>query len=378
MRTTSRWRLALAAGISSVALLTATGCGTTTQAASGGGQQTIAKDDLVLVLSVINTTNPYMASMIEGAKALSAELGVPLRVVDSGGSSQQEISQIQAILAEGKKVALVSNTVASADAVPIINSVKQAGGYGVIWWNKPDDFTPEQVGDNFVAFQLHSGVDAGMCTGKNLAESMGGQGNIVVFPGVLDSTISQQRVAGLKEALKEYPGIKILEERPANWDQQVGFKEAQGMIAKYGDQINGVWTADDAMMLGAIQAFDNAGTTANVKFAGEGLYPPTIELMQQPGSTITAETFHRGYMASAIGLLTAYEAATGDLDVAAMTPEQRQGIFKIGCVTPENLADYTKYDADVAGWVKGLVASGPFDAEPVPVVGAGPVKMPTE
>ena len=28
----------------------------------------------------------------------------------------------------------------------------------------------------------------------------------------------------------------------------------QGHIAKHGDQINGVWAADDAMMLGAIEA----------------------------------------------------------------------------------------------------------------------------
>ncbi len=53
---------------------------------------------------MINTTNPYMASMIEGAKALSEKLGVPLEIVDSQGSSQTEISKIQAILAQGKKV----------------------------------------------------------------------------------------------------------------------------------------------------------------------------------------------------------------------------------------------------------------------------------
>ncbi|MFB9375922.1 sugar ABC transporter substrate-binding protein [Kineococcus gynurae] len=371
----SRRRFVLAAATTAVATSAASACGTTTQG-SGGAQQTIAKDDLILVLSVINTTNPYMASMIQGAEALSKELGVPLRIVDSAGSSQQEISQIQAILAEGKKVALVSNTVASADAVPIVNAVKAAGGYAVIWWNKPDDFTPEQVGDNFVSFQMHSGVDAGMCTGKALAESLGGEGNIIAFPGVLDSTVSQQRVAGLKEALKEFPGITILEERPANWDQQVGFKEAQAMIAKYGNQINGVWTADDAMMLGAIQAFDNAGTTADVKFAGEGLYPPVIELMQKPGSTIVGETFHRGYMAAAIGLLTAYQAATGVLDVAKMPAEQRQALFKIGCVTPENLDEFTGYDNDVPGWIKTLVKDGPYNTEPVPVVAAGPVKLP--
>ena len=72
-------------------------CSSTTGA--GGAQQPIAKEDLVLVASVINTTNPYMASMIEGARALSEELDVPLEIVDSQGSSQTEISRIQAILA---------------------------------------------------------------------------------------------------------------------------------------------------------------------------------------------------------------------------------------------------------------------------------------
>src|SRR3712207_3665500 len=67
---------------------------------TGGAQQPIAKENLVLVLSVINTTNPYMASMIEGAQALSEERGVELKIVDSQGSSQTEISQSQSILAQ--------------------------------------------------------------------------------------------------------------------------------------------------------------------------------------------------------------------------------------------------------------------------------------
>ena len=204
-----RW-IVILASMMTIAALSA-GCTTTGGgAAGGGGQQPIKKEDLVLVLSVINLTNPYMASMIEGAEAMSKELGVPLKIVNSNGSSQTEISQIQAILAEGKKVALVVNTVASSDAPPIVNAVKAAGGYVVIWWNKPDDFEPKNVGDNFVAFQKHPGVASGQCTGKGLAEAMGGKGNIVAFPGVLDSTTSQTRVAGLKDSLKAFPDAKII------------------------------------------------------------------------------------------------------------------------------------------------------------------------
>jgi ribose transport system substrate-binding protein len=142
-RSTLRRSLAVVATATMVAGLAA--CSSTTTGTSTS-QEPIKKEDLVLVASVINTTNPYMASMIEGAKALSAELGVPLEIVDSQGSSQTEISKIQAILAQGKKVVLMVNTVASSDAPPIVNAVKQAGGYVTIWWNKPDDFEPWDQG----------------------------------------------------------------------------------------------------------------------------------------------------------------------------------------------------------------------------------------
>lgn len=119
---------------------------------------TVDKKDMVMVVSVINTTNPYMISNIEGAKALSEKLEIPLEVVNSNNSSQTEISSILSILASGKKVIMFVNTVASSDA-PIVDAVKQAGGYVTIWWNKPTDYKPQSVGDCFVAFQKIPGVE---------------------------------------------------------------------------------------------------------------------------------------------------------------------------------------------------------------------------
>src|SRR3989338_3659163 len=118
----------------------------------------VAKEDMVLVVSVINTTNPYMISNIEGGKALSEELGIPLEIVNSNGSSQTEIAGIMSILASGKTPIMFVNTVASSDAPTIVDAVKQAGGYVTIWWNKPADYKPQDVGDNFVAFQKIPGL----------------------------------------------------------------------------------------------------------------------------------------------------------------------------------------------------------------------------
>ena len=369
-------RRRVAAAAMAVAVSIGLSACSTTGASAGGQQKPIAKEDLVLVASVINTTNPYMASMIEGAKALSAKLGVPLKIVDSQGSSQTEISQIQSILAQGKKVVLMVNTVASSDAPPIVNAVKAAGGYVTIWWNKPDNLEPWTVGNNFVAFQKYSGVDSGACNAKSLGEALGtAGGGVIMLPGVQDSTTSQTRVAGFKDAIKAFPNVKVLEERPANWDQQKGFGETQTMLAKYGDQVKGIWAADDAMMLGAIEAVKQANRP-DIKFVSDGLYPPTIADIKQ-GVPIVGETFHRGYMAASIGLYTAYQAATGAIDPAAIPQEQRDSLFKLACVSPKNMDEYTKYDQNIPAWIDTLVANGPFKTDPTPLVGQGPEKLPS-
>ena len=343
--------------------------------------EVIAKEDMVLVVSVINTTNPYMISNIEGAKALSAALDIPLEIVNSDNSSQTGISNIMAILASGKKPVMFVNTVASSDAPTIVNAVEQAGGFVTIWWNKPDEFKPQDEGDHFVAFQKIPGITSGRCGAKAIGDALGGKGNVVMLPGVQDSTTSQTRVAGFEAEMKEnYPGITILESRPSNWDPQLGARNAQDLIVKYGDEINGVWSADDGMQIGAMQSFENAGMLDKVKFASDGLYPTTIEDIKsgRGNNAIVGETFHRGYMASAVGLYTAYLAATGEIVPSELPPEKRDSLFALSCVNPGNIAEYLQYDEPDAPqkFVERLLVSGPWATEPMPLVAGGPEVMP--
>ena len=341
----------------------------------------IPKENMVLVASVINTTNPYMISNIKGAQALSKKLGIPLEIVNSEGSSQTEISKIQAILAGGKTVIMFVNTVASSDAPTIVDAVKRSGGYVTIWWNNPTEHKPWDIGDNFVAFQKIPGVPSGRCGAAAIGDALHGKGNVVMLPGVQDSTTSKTRVAGFVAEMKEkYPDIKILESRPSNWDPQLGNRNSKDLIVKYGSQINGVWSADDGMQIGAMQAFENAGLLNKVKFASDGLYPETVaDLKSGRGEhAIVGETFHRGYMASAVGLYTAYLAATGKIALSELPHEKRESLFELSCVTPDNYQQYLKYDeADAeARFVDELVEKGPWATPPMKLTGAGPEIMP--
>ena len=92
------------------------------------------------------------------------------------------------------------------------------------------------------------------------------------------------------------------------------------------------------------------------------------------------ETFHRGYMASAVGLWTAYLAATGKIDPSKEPLEHRESLFKLSCVTPSNYKEYLKYDEPGAAdaFVEQLEKVGPWAAEPMPLVGGGAEVMPAE
>jgi ribose transport system substrate-binding protein len=341
-------------------------------AADAASQATYKKEELILVTTVINATNPYMASWIEGSKALGDKLGLPVEVVQSNGSSQQEIAGIQALAAKGKKIVLVTNPIAASDVPAIANTVKANGGYMVVWWNMPPNYAPEKVGDHFVAFGTYNGFTAGKCGAEALAKSMNGKGGVIALPGVLDSTVSQDRYQGLVETLKSYPDIKLLDTQPANWDQAVALKTTQQLIAKHGEAITGVWTADDAMMLGAYEAIKKSGRIEQVRFSGEGAYPPVIDLLvkKPDGDVVAASAFHRGYKAAATGLLIAYKTAIGEIDISQLTPDQRHGQYAIDCVTPANAKEFEANGGIKEGWLDGLIAN-PFQD----LVG-GPVVVP--
>ncbi len=66
-----------------------------------------------------------------------------------------------------------------------------------------------------------------------LAKTLKGKGNVVAINGVAGHPANQMRVAGYKEVFAKYPGIKILNEVNANWDEAQGQQAMQNLLATY-------------------------------------------------------------------------------------------------------------------------------------------------
>lgn len=135
------------------------------------------------------------------------------------------------------------------------------------------------------------------------------------------------------------------------------------------------------MQIGAMQAFANARLLNKVKFASDGLYPETLaDLKSGRGDhAIVGETFHRGYMASAVGLYTAYLAAEAKIVPSELPHEKRESLFQLSCVTPNNYTQYLQYDGQdaAARFVDDMVVKGPWNTPPMTLIGAGPETLPT-
>lgn len=298
-------------------------------------------DDIQLVLAIRSLSNPYHASWVEGAEMFAESIGKDLTVLSDDGDSQKQLSQIRSIVAGGQQIVLNVDPNTSSDTQAIVRAVADADGYVVTQWNKPDDLMPTDIGDNWVAHISFDGTDSGYQIAKTLFDEMGGEGGIIALQGILDNVPAQQRFAGLQRALEEYPGIELLDEQTAQWDRNTGFEVTQTLLTKHGDAVQGVWAANDNMALGALEALKAAGRGGgDVPVVGVDAVPEALDEIKSGENGYLATVTTDAWWQGAAALSLAYDAATGDFDVANATPEQRAFYGTQFLVTQENVDEH--------------------------------------
>lgn len=335
---TLRHRCASLALAGAVALGAVTGCSSD----SGSGS---AHPDLLMVTEVRSLTNPYEAAWVEASKAYAESVGVPLKVIVYGGDSQNALSQLQSVLATGKKVLLNINPNTSADTPAIVRAVQNSGGCVVSQWSKPADLHPWDVGDGWAAYVGFDGVEEGFDTGDALVSAIGGKGGVIAIQGLLANEISKTRFQGFHDAIKSHPKVTLLDAQPADFDRNKAYTTTQTLLNKYGDRVNGVWAATDAMALGALQAVREKGKAGKIKVASSA--DATEEGLQaikrgEMVATYTTDPYFNG----AMGLAICYKLATGQLKAEDLTRQQREFFLDQTLITEKNADQYLQRPTD--------------------------------
>ena len=90
-----------------------------------------------------------------------------------------------------------------------------------------------------------------------LCEKLNGEGKIVLINGLEGHPANENRLIGIRRVLKKYPGIRVIAEKNANWDQIDAQKVMTELIHEH-PSIDGVLT-QDGMAQGIVKAYIETG-----------------------------------------------------------------------------------------------------------------------
>ena len=292
-----------------------------------------------LVTSIRSLTNPYHATWNRGARFFAAAAGAEHVTLLTEGNSEKGIADINSMLAKtGGNMVLDVDPNDSPDARPIVEASVEAGGYVITQWNKPDDLHPWDFNPNYVAHISFNGHQSGKDTAEALFKSFGGKGGIVALGGIPANVPAVERRAGLDVALEANPDVELLDWQIADWSETVAFDKVAAWLTRFGDDIKGIWAANDNMAIGALEALRAEGLAGKVLVSGIDGIDLAVEgvLAGEFAATVSHDPFWQGGMSLSIGL----KAALGDFDPAT-EPEEHREFYGTGIlVSTENVQEY--------------------------------------
>ncbi|GAB78604.1 ribose transport system substrate-binding protein [Austwickia chelonae] len=248
MKLTTRRTVAVTVLIGSMTL-TMTACNRESPSAGG-------KDGKNITFALSTLNNPFFVDVRDGAQEAAKKAGATLNVVDAQNDAATQANQM-------------SDTVTKKPAAVIINPVdSDAAGAAV----KPviNAKIPVVAADRGVngaevnSLVSSDNVAGGKQAAEALAKAVGEKGEILVLQGVAGTSASRDRGQGFEEGIKAFPNIKVVSKQPANFDRTQGLNVTTNLLQS-NPNIVGIFTENDEMALGAIQALgEKAGSAVKV------------------------------------------------------------------------------------------------------------------
>jgi ribose transport system substrate-binding protein len=292
-----------------------------------------------VVNSIRSLTNPYHAIWNHGGEAFAKSVRAPYVTLVTEGNSEKGVSDIKAILEKtGGNCVINVDPNDSPDARPIVEACKAAGAYVVTQWNKPADLHPWDFNPNYVAHISFSGVPYGRKMADTLIAAMGGKGGIVALGGIESNVPAIERKKGLDQALAANPGVKLLDFQVANWNAEQAHDKVAAWLTQFGDDIKGIWAANDDMGLAAVEALRADGRAGKVPVTGiDGTKLAVEGIMKgEMAGTVAWDPFWQGGMGLSIG----YHAKTGAFDPASQPKDHREFYGRATVIIADNARDY--------------------------------------
>jgi ribose transport system substrate-binding protein/inositol transport system substrate-binding protein len=273
----------------------------------------------ITIGSTVYYMSEFITLMVEGMQAEADELGVKLTILDAGNDAPTQLNQVENLISSKVDVVLVAAVDADA-IVPALDMAEAAkipltGVNMLMNTDKPYYY----AGPN--------DVEAGELEAQYVVDALGGKGNVVILEGPIGTSAQLQRLEGNMKVLAKYPDIKILAQKPANWNREQALSTMENWLQTYPDQIDGVISHNDEMALGAIQAMEAKGIKLPV--GSVDAIKDACQAIKE--GRLDATVFQDAHLEGRLGVRVAYQVATGT------PPPERINFIKMELITKDNV-----------------------------------------
>jgi ribose transport system substrate-binding protein len=218
-----------------------------------------------------NRVNPAYAAARLAADRVAAEAGA--RTVHYVPETPDHVGQQKALVGEALATApdaVVFVPVDDRQMVPDLARFAQAGIPVVTCINRMEGEVVSFVGSDDVA--------VGHTAATALLDGLGPKARIVAIEGTPAAPTSRDRTIGLQKVLSEWPAVRLLASAIGYFQQASARREMMRLLAEHAE-IDGVWTANDVMAFGVLEAL--AATGRRAKVVGVNGLPEAIDHIER-------------------------------------------------------------------------------------------------
>lgn len=252
-------------------ILNALGC--------GSSRNQSGSEDKKLRIAVIpkGTSHEFWKSVHYGARQAAEELGnvdVIWRgpIVESDTGSQIEVVKSMVtmgvdgiVLAPNQKGGLVDAVEEAIDeGIPVV--IFDSG---------------LNSGPKIVSYVATDNFKGGQLAADEMARAIDEQGNVILLRYMAGSESTEQRELGFLDAIKKYPGIKVVSSDQYGGDNATSAKEkVDQLLQLHQKDLAGIFAVCEPNANGTLESLKNAGVERQVKFIGFDPSDALIEAMK--------------------------------------------------------------------------------------------------
>ena len=243
--------LVAAAGLS-LAACGSSSSGTTAapSSAASSASPSAAASKLVVIITP-SPDNVFFKAEQDAAKAQAEKLGYETLVLSHDDDPTKQSQAIDTAISRKAAAIILDN--AGADAT--VTAVQKAKDAGI-----PSFLIDREINATGVAVAqiVSNNFQGATLGGTEFAKAMNNKGDYIELLGKETDTNAGIRSKGYHSILDQIPGMKMVAQQSANWDQAEALQKTQTLLQAHPD-VKGIIAGNDTMALGAQAALDAAG-----------------------------------------------------------------------------------------------------------------------